>query len=278
MEQEIKQENLENKEVKNKKKHGFFYYFLNILFYTITFSVIGLTVLNTIDKNTGYSFLPNHTAVIISNSMSRVNEANLSYLDEDIDHIKKNDVIFTTNYKSFDDIELMDVAVYIGQDGTLICHRVIDKYEDVDGQFVVTRGDANSSDDSPVKYSAVRGKVISVIPNVGIAVGFFQSLYFVMALCFSMFFVFLGTYIYNVQTEKKEKTETGEVEEAPVRLIKPIEEDEEQSEIEEPVNEEETVQENTEESPQESEEETSSENNEQAEENVPEVQEENAEN
>lgn len=200
---ENKKENLQNNPT-NKKKHGFLYYFLNVLFYSICGAVIAFAALNSIDRSTHYSFLPNHTAVIVSPSMSRIHEDNLSYLsEENTQHIQKNDVIYTTSYKSFDDIKLMDVAVYIGENGTMICHRVVEKYEDSDGQFIVTRGDANNSSDTPVNYSAVRGKVVWVIPKAGNFVNFTQSVYFVMAVCFSAFFVFLGMFIYNIQNDSK---------------------------------------------------------------------------
>lgn len=213
MKKEITKDNLKND--KGKKKHGFLHYFLSGLIYAVCFAILGVSVCNFADQKSGYKFLPNHSAVIISESMSRVNPANYSYLEPDCKHIMKNDMIFTTNYKSFDDVKTMDVAVYIGQDGILVCHRVIDKYVQGDEQFIVTRGDANATSDTPVNFKHIRGKVINVIPKVGNVISFFQSLYFIMALCFSLFFILLGTFIFNLKSDKKSKVQQVEGDKTP---------------------------------------------------------------
>ena len=61
------------------------------------------------------------------------------------------------------DINPNDIAVYI-QDDNFITHRIIS----INGEDIVTRGDANNSQDSPITKSDIFGKVIFTIPDVSI--------------------------------------------------------------------------------------------------------------
>lgn len=62
------------------------------------------------------------------------------------------------------DYQADDVVVY--QSGTMpVVHRIVE----IDGETVTTRGDANNATDEPFPLSAVKGKVIAVIPLVGYA-------------------------------------------------------------------------------------------------------------
>ena len=50
------------------------------------------------------------------------------------------------------------------EENSFITHRVIK----IDGQDLITRGDANNSEDKPIKSDQILGKVIYVIPKIGI--------------------------------------------------------------------------------------------------------------
>ena len=50
------------------------------------------------------------------------------------------------------------------EENSFITHRVIK----IDGQDLITRGDANNSEDKPIKSDQILGKVIYIIPKIGI--------------------------------------------------------------------------------------------------------------
>ena len=158
-----------------------------------------------IDNQTGYKFpfFGYRSSVIVSESMAYANPEN-TYLTEEMKRINKYDVIITKNYKSYNDINKYDVITYY-RNNNLICHRVVDLYEKDGKQYIVTRGDSNSSNDAAFEYSAVRGKVVNTLGGVGHAVLFVQSYEFLFALFSSSFFVVLGIFIYQTTKEKKEK-------------------------------------------------------------------------
>ena len=61
------------------------------------------------------------------------------------------------------DIKQNDIIVY-KDEKNFITHRIIQKDKDK----LVTKGDANNSQDSPIGIETVLGKVINIIPKVGI--------------------------------------------------------------------------------------------------------------
>lgn len=69
-----------------------------------------------------------------------------------------------------DEYRVDDVVVY--QDGGMaITHRIVSITDDE----VVTRGDANNTDDDPIKYEQIKGKVVLAIPLVGYVVNVIKT-------------------------------------------------------------------------------------------------------
>lgn len=199
----------ENNIAEKPKKKGGWSLAVDILSWTLIGGMFVYTTINVIDIKSGYklSFFGTRNSVIVSESMSFINEANKEELAPlNIQTIQKFDLVQTREYKKYEDIKKYDVLTYVGQSGELICHRVIDLYTTEEGQFIVTRGDANTGNDTPFKYERVKGKVVHVIPKVGHAVNFVKSPYLYIALFGSGFFYFLGRFIYTYgdKNEKKE--------------------------------------------------------------------------
>lgn len=177
----------------------------NVAFYGVIGLITLFAVLSGIDQHTGYS-LPIfglRSSVVITPSMENKNPVN-TYLTDDMEQIERNAII-TTKMVSYEEIEIYDVITYTTNGESLICHRVVDKYETENGYFIVTRGDANNTDDTPINFTAFRGKVINVIHGGGQVILFIQSPYFLIAVFASIFFVSLGFFIPGVVKEQKEK-------------------------------------------------------------------------
>ena len=195
----------ENKPVDQKKKHKPLRIIGNIFFWLIVV-VVGTTfMVQGIDRATGYQFpfFGYRQLVITSESMSLANEEN-TYLTEDMHRIDMYDVIITKDYGSYEDIQMYDVLTYMSGD-SIICHRVVNLYEENNVKYIITRGDSNNIDDVPFTFSEVRGKVVSVTPGMGRFILFIQSPYFLVGFCFSVFFVLLGLFIYDWDKGKKQK-------------------------------------------------------------------------
>lgn len=178
----------------------------DVIFFLVLGVFVTFSVWNAIDRFSRYEapIFGYRTSVIVSQSMANAHPNN-TYLTEDMYRIEKFAAV-TTHTCTYDEIQVYDVITwYSSESDALICHRVVDKYESDGTQFLVTRGDANSSDDTPIAFSLVRGKVVNVIPKIGIVIGFFQSWYLAIAVFGSLFFIFLGLSIANYNKEKKDK-------------------------------------------------------------------------
>ena len=78
-----------------------------------------------------------------------------------------NDLVIV---READHYELEDVVVY--QDGSsLVIHRIIS----VDGNEIVTKGDANNAADEPITASVIKGKAVARVPLVGAVVRFLKT-------------------------------------------------------------------------------------------------------
>lgn len=74
----------------------------------------------------------------------------------------KDDLIIVKKKDSFG---IGDVVVYQSND-SLVVHRVVS----MDGDMVVTKGDANNIEDSSFDKSAIKGVVVGCIPSLGVVV------------------------------------------------------------------------------------------------------------
>ena len=72
--------------------------------------------------------------------------------------------------RAADAYEVGDVVVY--QSGSsLVIHRIVR----VEDEYVVTKGDANNTEDDPVSLSAVKGRMAFAVPYLGLPVRLLQS-------------------------------------------------------------------------------------------------------
>lgn len=121
---------------------------LNCLIFLVTiFIIIGIYYVVQI------KLLKNNYANIFGYTFFEVATGSMS------DTINIGDVVVTKITK---DVSENDVIVYEEQNN-FITHRLIEKKENE----LITKGDANNSEDKPIKVEQVLGKVIYVVPKVG---------------------------------------------------------------------------------------------------------------
>ena len=84
--------------------------------------------------------------------------------------IMPGDVILVRKVDA-ESIRVGDIILFDGGDKLPIAHRVIEITEDETGRQFITKGDNNISKDSePCHESQLRGKVVSVVPKIGVPV------------------------------------------------------------------------------------------------------------
>lgn len=130
---------------------------LRILLFIFISIVLGFTIYSWNAKSLTGNMLPMPfgfgSAIVLSGSM----EPELSV----------NDLIFI---KPADEYFVGDVVVF--QDGySLVVHRIIE----IDGDLIITQGDANNTPDDPIKLKDIKGKVTFHIPFIGLIIGVIKS-------------------------------------------------------------------------------------------------------
>jgi len=93
-----------------------------------------------------------------------------------------------------DRISVGDAITYFASDmTTVVTHRVVDIYKDRAIYYFTTRGDANNTDDQPVVYNRVIGRVVFTIPGSSFFVKLLGNAFYVglsvialgLVLCFA---------------------------------------------------------------------------------------------
>ena len=81
--------------------------------------------------------------------------------------ISTNDLIIV---RETNDYEVNDIVVF--QDhSSLVVHKIIR----IEGDQIVTKGDANNTEDAPISVKQIKGEVVSIIPFFGLMVKFIKS-------------------------------------------------------------------------------------------------------
>ncbi len=123
-----------------------------------------------------------NASVVLSGSM----EPELSVNDLII--IKKTEKLYTGQVVVFQDRN------------SLVVHRI----ESIDGDWVVTKGDANNTADAPVKRSDIKGEVVLAVPYVGIVIDVVKSPVVVIILIALALFLLERSYRKEKQEKKSE--------------------------------------------------------------------------
>ena len=116
--------------------------------------------------------------------------------------LSMNDLVIV---READSCAVDDIVVY--QDGnSLVIHRIWS----VDGETVITKGDANNAVDEPIKTSVIKGKVVAHIPFVGAIVRFLKTSVGTMLLVVAAIVFFELPYLQKRKQAEDEKEKIRE--------------------------------------------------------------------
>ena len=162
----------------------------------LTGVLVILVVVGVLQQFSPSGKLPFGYAVVVSGSM----EPNI--------HV--NDVLVYQKHRQAD-YHPGDVILYIRGEGTedemLISHRIVS----IDGDTLVTKGDANMASDAPIQFSQVVGRVAIRIPYIGRTVRFVRTVPgLIIAGLLIVGLVVFGLLLPTITRTKKAKTVMGE--------------------------------------------------------------------
>ena len=156
-----------------------------IIFFTIVavilvlYNFIQISALNkSYPEFFGYTFFE-----VTTGSMKNTIQVNDIIIVKITDKVQKNDIISYT-YKN-----------------EIITHRIIEQTEE---EFI-TKGDANNSADKPIKKSDVIGKVVKILPKLGIWIKVFSDLKVLISIIITIVLFGLALNTNNSNENKKNR-------------------------------------------------------------------------
>lgn len=202
---------------KTKSKKNTFLIVLKWIIYVLIILLIVISLWLMIDRISGYnfSFFGLRSSVISSDSMSEVNvrHEDRDYLLENEERLYKNDLIFTYDVSSIEDLEVYDIVTYVDSNNNLICHRIVQI--DIEENKIWTQGDANNARDGVIEFEDIKGVYIGKISSLGAVTLYLQSPYGLFGISIAFLFIFGAAIILEIDKNKKElqKENVNDIEE-----------------------------------------------------------------
>ena len=190
-----------------KKKSNMFLVVLKWIIYVLIILLIVISLWLMIDRVSGYtfSFFGLRSSVISSDSMSEVNvrHEDRDYLLENEERLYKNDLIFTYDASSIEDLEVYDIVTYVDSNNNLICHRIVQI--DIEENKIWTQGDANNARDGVIEFEDIKGVYIGKISSLGAVTLYLQSPYGLFGISIAFLFIFGAAIILEIDKNNKEQ-------------------------------------------------------------------------
>ena len=155
----------------------------NLLFVIVVFSLlVGLLTGLSSKSEKVYDVIKFRSYIIVTPSMKpTINPGDMILVKKtDIDKLEKGDII-TFN-----------------KDNIVATHRI----EEIDGDSIITKGDNNNLEDTPINKSDVIGKFMFSIPKIGYIISFAISPVGLVTMGSIIVFIFIYDFIFR---EKKQK-------------------------------------------------------------------------
>lgn len=167
---------------------------LGVILLFIIIALCSLLVQKYIKKSSVPMFMGYASMIVITGSMNGT--------------IDEGDLIII---KKANDYKLTDIVTYIEKNGTVTTHRLIN-YGPEEGTFI-TKGDANPSEDIfPLAVDQIAGKVVAVIPKIGIVFNWMLHGGGIIYILSIIAVMVVGVYFWNqMKPQTEEETETADV-------------------------------------------------------------------
>lgn len=185
----------EAKKTTNRKIFMFIY---NLFFYTLTIGILLSSLMFAFSEKSDAAIFGYRFYQVLTDSMApQPDSPSRGFYAGDIVLVKMTD---GTQVKEGD-----IVTFQVGEGDRYLTHRMVERLDELNGQegdYIVTKGDANKSKDPPISADRVRGKVTFVIPKMGSILNFVQENLWLCIVCvLSTFGFFLVLKAYFLQPE-----------------------------------------------------------------------------
>lgn len=175
----------------------------DVFFYLLLFVSFSAIIMTVLGKTEGMFIFGYRPVTVLTNSMHTTDGSHK-------DGFAAGDLIILKQIKGQDAKKGDIITFYTDEKNKkgLLTHRVVktlDHYKDDEKPYVVTKGDANTGNDTPVPITAVIGKKVYTIPKVGSFITFIkENIIATVAFVGVFVLIYLGLRKYlNLEEEKR---------------------------------------------------------------------------
>lgn len=177
-----------------------FSFLSNLVFYGVTIGIILMAVMFSFSSKSTASIFGYRFYTVLTNSMvPQENGPKGGFYAGDIVIVK---LMEGKNVKK-DDI----VTFAVGDGSRYLTHRMVEHKDELNGEkgdYLVTKGDANKSNDPPISADRVLGKVVFAVPKIGSIIEFAREEFWACLVCILSlygFFLVLKSYLFTSMEE-----------------------------------------------------------------------------
>lgn len=180
----------------NRKLFSFVY---NLFFYTLTIGILLSSVMFAFSEKSDASILGYRFYQVLTDSMApQADSPKGGFYSGDIVIVK---------LMNGSEVKEGDVVTFgVGDGDRYLTHRMVERLDELNGEagdYIITKGDANNTNDPPIPADRVFGKVTFVVPKMGTLLAFVQeNLWLCLVCALSTFGFFLVLKAYFLPSEK----------------------------------------------------------------------------
>ena len=187
-------------EAKKSTNRKIFLFIYNLFFYTLTIGILLSSLMFAFSEKSDAAIFGYRFYQVLTDSMApQPDSPSRGFYSGDIVLVKMAD---GSQVKEGD-----IVTFQVGEGDRYLTHRMVERLTELNGEegdYIVTKGDANESNDPPIEASRVYGKVSFVIPKMGSVLNFVQENLWLCIVCvLSTFGFFLVLKAYFLQPENE---------------------------------------------------------------------------
>ncbi|MBO0439917.1 signal peptidase I [Candidatus Enterococcus ikei] len=177
-----------------------FSFLSNFVFYGVTIGIIAMAVMFSFSSKSTASIFGYRFYTVLTNSMVPQDDGlKGGFYAGDVVIVKLMDG---------NKIKKDDIVTFAVGDGTrYLTHRMVEHKDELNGEkgdYLITKGDANKTNDPPISADRVLGKVVFAVPKVGDVFDFVREEFWACIVCVLSvygFFLVLKSYLFSPKEE-----------------------------------------------------------------------------
>ncbi|MGG5314874.1 signal peptidase I [Enterococcus sp. AZ072] len=185
-------------QAKQSTNRKIFLFLYNLFFYTLTIGILISSLMFAFSEKSNAAIFGYRFYQVLTDSMApQPDSPKGGFYSGDIVLVKLVD----SNQIKEGDI----VTFQVGDSDRYLTHRMVGRLDELNGKkgdYIITKGDANNTNDPPIEADRIYGKVTFVIPKMGSVLSFVQENLWLCLICvLSVFGFFLVLKAYFLQPE-----------------------------------------------------------------------------